>query len=148
MENVHGHHSRVGVPPDGGTTMCIRATGRRAFNGNIRFVGHLTSTDDMDITSGFNSLNGIIAIVATSTGVCVPLNSLISFRTREGHLRGRLTTTRSGLSFVGGGLSGPNFIGGTPRGIITRGGRSTTGLTRGVRDVGGSVRALKGWLGL
>lgn len=143
VHTVHGHHTRVGIPPSEGTGICITAGFTSAFESNARFVRGLTSTDRIRITRDFRVSN-TMGVMATSTGVCVPVSRLISERGRLTELGGRLRRIGGHLTRDRNGLGGRNFITGTPRTMVRGIGKRTTGRERRVTLVRTTVTTL-GW---
>ncbi len=139
---IHGHHTRVGMPPSGGTGIYVTAASGTAFRDNGTCVYHLTCTDRMRINGGFSSSNSI-HIVASGMAICVPVGRLISFATRVRHLGGSLSGTRISGRFFRGGLGGTNFVTGTPTTLMRRRGTKLRGTLSGVRVVGNSVGSVR-----
>lgn len=92
VHSIHGDHTRMGAPVDGGVGVVMGTGSRRVLNalrGGHTCVRQFYGPRRLILTLGIRAPSGTVATIIANTRVVLPLRNLVGVRRRITHLRGR-----------------------------------------------------------
>ncbi|MDE6111393.1 MAG: valine--tRNA ligase, partial [Eubacterium sp.] len=117
---IRNRRAEMNIPPSKKATVYVETALENTFNMGAEFIKRLASTNEVNVSSDFSTLENTVTIITDDAKIYIPLGELVDFEAERKRLEKELAAAQDKLDFINKNLNNPGFVNKAPEKVVAQ----------------------------